>query len=81
MLSESHSLIDELPDHKHAIGALKEKNNHFARLYGEYDSLNKEILRIEKGAEAASDERLENLKKERLARKDEMMKMIEGFEA
>ncbi len=80
MLTESHSLADELPDHKLAIHSLKAENNHFARLFDEYERVNKEILRIEKGAEAASDERLETLKKQRLAAKDEMMKMIEGFE-
>lgn len=80
MLTESHSLAEELPDHKLAIHSLKAENKHFARLFDEYERVNKEILRIEKGAEAASDERLETFKKQRLAAKDEMMKMIEGFE-
>ncbi|MCB1681067.1 MAG: YdcH family protein [Rhodospirillales bacterium] len=80
MLSESHDLVHELPEHKDTIHALKTNNNHFARLFDQFDTLNKEILRIEKGVEAASDERLETMKKERLALKDEMMKMIEGFE-
>lgn len=80
MLTESHNLVDELPDHKDSILSLKAKNNHFAKILNEYENLNKEILRIEKGVEAAADERLETLKKQRLASKDEMMKMIADLE-
>ncbi|MBK9585563.1 MAG: DUF465 domain-containing protein [Alphaproteobacteria bacterium] len=80
MLSDPHDLAHELPEHKDAIHALKTNNRHFAKLFSEYDLINKDVLRIEKGIDARSDEHLENLKKKRLSLKDELMQMIETFE-
>ncbi len=40
---------------------------HYARLAEEYHALNREVHRIEAKTEAASDERVETLKKQRLA--------------
>lgn len=76
MLSEHHDLAQEHPEYKAQIHALKMNNAHFAKLFDKYHDLNKDILRIEKEIEAASDERLENMKKERLLVKDEMMGML-----
>ncbi len=76
MIYESHELIKELPEHKETITTLKNNNNHFARLYDDYDELNKEILRIEKEITPTSDEYLEELKKKRLMIKDEILEMI-----
>ncbi len=81
MLTEHHDLLSELPDHKETIVELKNNNNHFSKLYDKYDDLNKDILRFEKGVEATSDDHLEDLKKQRLALKDEMMGMITKAEA
>lgn len=80
MLSEAHDLVHELPDHKETIHTLKGQDAHFAKLFGEYDIVNKDVLRIEKGIEIASETHLETLKKKRLALKDQMMKIIEKFE-
>tara|TARA_B100001971_G_C18090522_1_gene483252 strand:+ start:205 stop:450 length:246 start_codon:yes stop_codon:yes gene_type:complete len=81
MLEENHDLAHELPEYKEAIHNLKMSDNHFKKLFGEYDDVNKEVLRIEKGVEAASDERLEELKKQRLALKDEMLEMLQSAAA
>ena len=77
MLSESHDLAHEFPEHKDTIHNLKMNDNHFARLFAEYDELNDEILRSEKGVEPLSDEHMNDLKKKRLALKDELVAMIE----
>ena len=77
MLSESHDLAQEFPEHKDTIHQLKTGDNHFARLFEEYDTLNDEILRSEKGVEPLSDEHMNDLKKQRLALKDELLAMIE----
>lgn len=77
MLADNHDLAHEMPEYKEAIHKLKMNDGHFARLFDEYEVVNKEVLRIEKGVEAASDERLETLKKERLALKDEMRDMLD----
>jgi uncharacterized protein YdcH (DUF465 family) len=51
---------------------LKASDAHFARIAEEYHELNREVHRIEAEAEAASDARLETLKKKRLALLDEI---------
>jgi uncharacterized protein YdcH (DUF465 family) len=76
MLHEKHDLIHELPEHRDRIHELKTSNAHFARLFDEYHELDHEIHRIETGIENTSDEYLEEKKKYRLLRKDEMYEMI-----
>lgn len=76
MLSESHDFSHEHPEYKEQIHDLKMNNAHFAKLFDQYQDVNKGILRIEKEVEAASDERLEDMKKHRLLLKDEMIKML-----
>lgn len=46
---------------------LKMSDAHFVRLADKYHEVNREVHRIEAEVEAASDERVEGLKKERLA--------------
>lgn len=73
---ENHSLINEFPEHKTTIHDLKMADRHFHRLFDEYDEITHAIYRYETGAEATSDERLENLKKQRLHLKDQLYAMI-----
>ncbi|MGF1454419.1 MAG: YdcH family protein [Alphaproteobacteria bacterium] len=73
-----HELAEEFPDQHDAIHTLKTENAHFAKLADQYHALNREIHRIESEVEAASDERLEDLKKQRLALKDEIAGMLEA---
>ena len=78
---ENHSLVNELPEYREAIHALKLSDNHFSRIFDEYHEVDKEIHRIESGAENTSDEYLENLKKQRLFKKDELFEMLKKSEA
>ena len=55
---------------------LKEEDAHYARLAEEYHAVNREVHRIEAEAEAASDERFEKLKKQRLALLDKITRII-----
>jgi len=73
---ENHSLVNEFPEYREQIHQMKTSNNHFARLFDEYDQAEHAVHRIESGAEAASDERLETLKKQRLHLKDELFGML-----
>ncbi|MEK6746173.1 MAG: YdcH family protein [Pseudomonadota bacterium] len=73
---ENHSLINEFPEMREHIHQMKTSNNHFARLFAEYDAVEHDVHRIESGAEAASDERLEGLKKQRLHLKDELFGLL-----
>jgi uncharacterized protein YdcH (DUF465 family) len=74
---ENHSLINEFPEMREKIHVLKTTDNHFARLFAEYDAVEHEVHRIESGAEPTSDEHLETLKKKRLKLKDELFGMLQ----
>lgn len=73
---ESHSLIMEFPEYRNRIHELKAKDRHFLRLFNDYDGLEHEVHCIESGATAASDARLEDLKKKRLVLKDKIFRML-----
>ena len=79
MSLEKHDLLHEFPDSKDIIHELKTSNNHFARLFDQYNTVEHEVRRIETGVEATSDEYLETKKKERLKLKDELYAMIQGY--
>ncbi len=76
MLGEHHSLVKEFPEYKEKIHELKANNAHFARLFEEYENVDKEIYRIEEGIETPSDEFTESLKLKRVELKDELYKML-----
>ena len=58
------------------ITRLKRDDAHYARLADEYHEVNREVHRIEAEAEAASDERVEALKKQRLSLLDEITAIV-----
>ncbi|MEM8551956.1 MAG: DUF465 domain-containing protein [Pseudomonadota bacterium] len=67
-----HELAEEFPDKVEKMHDMKQSNAHFARLADEYHTINREIHRIEAEVEAASDERLTDLRKSRMRLKDEI---------
>lgn len=71
-----HDIAHEFPQLKDKIHTLKTTHHHFARLYKEYDEVNHTVARIETGGAVMSDEALENLKKQRLKLKDEIVQML-----
>ena len=73
---EKHDLIHEFPDLKDKIHALKVSNNHFRRFFDEYHEVDHEIHRIETGAENTEDDVLNELRKKRLALKDELLNIL-----
>ena len=76
MINEAHDFASEFPEYKETIHKLKISNAHFAKLFDEYNQLNKDILRIETGVENASDEHTEQLKKRRLYLKDNLFQTL-----
>ena len=58
------------------ITRLKGTDGHFARLADEYHEVNRQVHRIEAETEAASDERTEALKKQRLGLLDEITAIV-----
>lgn len=71
-----HELSEEFPDQIQKLHDLKVGNAHFAKLSDAYHDLNREIHRIETDVTPASDAALEDLKKRRLALKDEISGML-----
>lgn len=71
-----HDLHAEFPQHADLLHDLKLKDAHFQRIAERYHEVNREIHRIEVEVEAASDFRLEDLKKQRLVMLDEVSEML-----
>jgi len=71
-----HELHEEFPEDGEVLHALKLSDAHFQKLSDKYHEINREIHRIEANVEAASDFRLEDLKKERLHLLDEISHIV-----
>ena len=71
-----HDLHALFPEQGEALHALKLESPQFRQLAERHHALTQEISRIETGLDAASDDRLEELKKQRLSLLDEVAAMI-----
>lgn len=71
-----HPLAEEFPEFEEKIHSLKVENEHFKKLYDEYDEVDHEIYRIESDAEPASDETANQMRITRLRLKDEIYQML-----
>ncbi len=76
-----HDLHAEFPNDNDILHALKLSDGHFRTVSDRYHDINKEIHRIEAEVEPASDERNEELKKQRLKLLDEVATMISKAKA
>jgi uncharacterized protein len=76
MTHTPHDLHTEFPDDGSILHNLKLNNAHFRARADRYHDLNREIHRIEAEVDAASDARVEDLKKTRLTLLDEISDMI-----
>lgn len=76
MTHTPHELHEEFPEHTALLHELKIGNHHFARLADEYHMLNRTIHRAETDIEPMDDSHLGELKKRRLALKDEIAGML-----
>lgn len=72
----SPDLHNAFPDDADVLRRLKAENAHFQTLAARFEAFDGEARRIVAGLEAASDERLEDLKKHRLALLDEIAPII-----
>jgi uncharacterized protein YdcH (DUF465 family) len=78
MIGEHHDLLHELPEYKDKIHEMKLSNAHFAKLFDQYHEVDHEVRRIEQGIETPADDYTEEVKKKRLALKDELFKMLKA---
>ena len=81
MAIDHHPLISEFPEHREALHALKLENAHFQKLMDSYETLDKEIFRMEEGIETPDDATMTEVKKQRLDLKDQIAAMLRAAEA
>lgn len=77
----SQDLHNAFPDDAETLRRLKADDAHFQALSARFDDLDEEARRIEAGLEPASDARLEDIKKRRLALLDEIAGVIAAEKA
>ncbi len=78
MHTEHQDLTVEFPELAERIHALQPSNAHFAKLLAEFDAVTAEIEHIERNDAASGSSSLEALKKQRLAQKDELYRMLQS---
>ena len=76
MLDEPHDLVSELPEYGSRIEDLRARDAMFRQLHDRYDSLDSHIQEIELAGTPIADAHAEDLKKQRLALKDQLFKML-----
>lgn len=76
MRVEHHDLHHEFPEYDEAIHQLKMNDAHFARLFDEYHTLDRQIRKIEEGGDLDGGGFLNTLKQQRVALKDTLEHML-----
>jgi uncharacterized protein YdcH (DUF465 family) len=64
------------PEHRELITQLKSSDQHFARLFDQHNALDQRIKNMESRIEAATHEKIEALKKEKLLLKDSLYAIL-----
>ncbi len=72
MRVDHHDLHHEFPEFKDRIHDLKMSDPHFAKIFEEYDAIDKEIRHLEEADLPTSDLHLETLKLKRVHLKDQL---------
>ncbi|MES2496411.1 MAG: DUF465 domain-containing protein [Pseudomonadota bacterium] len=81
MSEQGHDLHAEFPADAAILHDLKMQDQHFGQLAKRHHDVTQTIYRIEGGLEVASDNRLEDLKKQRLGLLDEIASLIAARKA
>ncbi|MDD2745976.1 MAG: YdcH family protein [Acidithiobacillus sp.] len=75
MQTEHQDLKKEFPQLATRMDVLQQSNAHFAKAFDEFNALTAEIEHIERNDATAGESVLEQMKKRRLALKDEIYRM------
>lgn len=67
-----HELAAEFPEHVEQMHKLRESDAHFAKLSDSYHDLNRAVHRAETNIEPTTDDHINQMRKERLALKDQI---------
>jgi uncharacterized protein len=76
MSNTPHHLAQEFPDHLVLMRHLRETDGHFHRVAVAYEEINHRIHRAETDIEPCDDLHMADLRKQRLALKDELFGML-----
>ncbi|USD34636.1 MULTISPECIES: YdcH family protein [Vibrio] len=76
MLGEDHSLLNEFPQYKETIRALAKMDENFLAAMKSYDSLDKEIRKLEMMDSPVSDEEMHKMKHDQAVMKDQLHKRL-----
>jgi len=71
-----HELASDFPEYAEAISTRRQSDAHFARLVDEYHTINREVHRAETDIEPTSDEHLTEMRRKRIALKDEIYGLL-----
>ncbi len=71
-----HELAEEFPEFADKISELRQSDTHFAKLADEYHDLNRAVHRAETNIEPTDDLHLMEMRKERLALKDQIHSIL-----
>lgn len=71
-----HELAEEFPNAADTMSRLRQQNAHFAKLADRYHELNRAIHRAETDVEPTDDLHMTEMRKERLALKDEIAGLL-----
>ncbi|SEA44539.1 hypothetical protein SAMN05443667_104241 [Flavobacterium gillisiae] len=73
---ERHDLLHEFPEYHDKIHQLKTDDNHFKKLFDEYNELEHQVHRINTDVEVVTDEHAHEVKAKLLFVKDELYSML-----
>jgi len=71
-----HELAEEFPEFTDAMQKLRQSNAHFDKLSDEYHELNRAVHRAETDVEPTDDLHMAEMRKQRLAVKDEIHQIL-----
>ena len=71
-----HELAEEFPEHVEVMHKLKAENAHFSNISDKYHEVNRAVHRAETDVEPTDDLHMAELRKQRLALKDEIWSML-----
>ncbi|MBN8222250.1 MAG: DUF465 domain-containing protein [Spirochaetes bacterium] len=78
MIEKHHDLHHEFPEYREKIISLKTSDRHFHKLAEEYDAMTHEIEKQEQAGSVQTDAHMEELKKKRLALKDQIFHALKA---
>lgn len=73
---DNHPLGREFPELRDRIHEMKADNMHFSKLFGEYEDVDRAVVRAEQRLDLLKDEDLEKLKFKRVHLKDELYRLL-----